>query len=97
MVKENSDPLGEKKGFCGTTGSKKGLKLTKEPDQDGAAGSEGEVSDNSDASESEELPLKVNVSASKFRNSSFSMCEEQEGILTRKKSISTVLVSEFHQ
>lgn len=97
MVKENSDPLGEKKGFCGTTGSKKRPKLTKEPDQDGAAGSEVEVRDDSDASESEELPMKVNVSTSKLQNSSFSTYEEQEGILTHKKLISTVLGSEFHQ
>lgn len=81
----------KRKGFCGTTGSKKRPKLTKEPDQDGLAGSKLEVSDNSDASESEELPMEVNVSASKLQNSSFSMYEEQEGILTRKKSINVGL------
>ena len=66
----------KRKGFCGTTGSKKRPKLTKEQDQDGAAGGEVEVSDDSDASESEELPIRVNISALKLQNSSFSTYEE---------------------
>ena len=81
----------KRKGFCGHNGANKRPKLTKKAPADQDGGGEGEARDEIDLSETKDLPVRVNVSASKLHNSSFSSFEEQEGTLTRKKSISVGL------
>ena len=81
----------KRKGFCGHNGANKRPKLTEKAPADQDGGGEGEARDEIDLSETKDLPVRVNVSASKLHNSSFSSFEEQEGTLTRKKSISVGL------
>lgn len=81
----------KRKGFCGHNGANKQPKLTKEANQDGGVEGEVEAREESDPSETDDLPVRANVSASKLQNSSFSSYEEREGILTRNKTISVGL------
>lgn len=80
----------KRKGFLWPQMGKR-PKLTKKAPADQDGGGEGEARDEIDLSKTKDLPVRVNVSASKLHNSSFSSFEEQEGTLTRKKSISVGL------
>ena len=95
LGKGNSDQPGERKGrgFFGPSGSNKRPKLSKEPDQDGAVEDDTSLLEPQpqEDSDSEDLPLRPNVSASKLLNSSFSQYDEDDGVLTRKKSNSVGL------
>ena len=61
--------------------------MTAKPNEDGAVGSKHEATGDSSLSDSEDLPVRGNVSASKLQNSTFSKYEEHESILTRTRSI----------
>ena len=81
----------KRKGFCGTKGTSKRQKLTTvEENQDGVPSIQ-HVANVSEPCESEDFEPRVNVSATKLKNSSFSKFEEQQSALTRAKRKSTGL------